>query len=819
MKGKGKLVCLSLLTLLASCSGAEAEEIQGNLKKNAADPNSLSVWTASSNEKILSDKEYSSEENTLSLSMAKNEYEGGQIVLSAKKNINSFTVEVSDLVDGKNKIQKKYIDVFFEKYLTTKISSNRVYPLGSYPDPIVPFDAIVAAKENKIAQGSNQSLYIRVHTLSRTHAGNYSGTIKITLDGEVKEVPINVKVFDFEVPETVHTKSSFLIYPTDLVAGEGDSSLSMQKKYYDFLLDYRISGMNLPSSMDVTSFSEALKEYGKNPKVSAFNIPAIGGYGDSGGYNTKDFQEMVKRIVGLSVEDHYNYLAKAYTYNLYSDEYTLDGSGNKQKRAIAWEKIVKDVRETLPTYYDSHFGKNYLDQVRGLRESLKNLLNMAIPYNYNPSFSYPSNGNCFILSSFQDDAMRKEIQEKFTGDGKEVWWYGCNNPVYPYPSYHIDDNPLSPRIMSWEQYDYGIQGNLYYKVNSAMSSSSSTSPVGNPIDVWDHSSHVTSGSARINGDGWLVYPGKRYKIDGPIPSLRLEEIRDGLEEYEYLYYLDSLFKNLSSKYNRDLSVQQALRSTFDSLYRGTYPTTDPKVFEEAKANAVEAITLAKQGIVFESKEKTENKYIAKMLFPSSVSISNLGHNVTKAKEETITSECKEVTFEVAVKEGEDSLLSFDYTLNGTTSSYENLLAKASYVLVSASHQGSALLSEMRAAGEGSTLTLGSVDSLAAYHYQWTAKDSYFTLLPAFMKRLSRDMTTITFRLYNDSDEDVALRLSHVLDGKNVKEVQDTNLTLKSKAWTEVSIALNDVSSYLNFQFSFPEAESGSVYLEEVRYTK
>jgi hypothetical protein len=43
----------------------------------------------------------------------------------------------------------------------------------------------------------------------------------------------------------------------------------------------------------------------------------------------------------------------------------------------------------------------------------------------------------------------------------------------------------------------------------------------------------------FNGDGMLIYPGK----NGPLPSIRLKMIRDGLEDYEYL----TLLKKVSDK--------------------------------------------------------------------------------------------------------------------------------------------------------------------------------------------------------------------------------------------------------------------------------
>ena len=43
-----------------------------------------------------------------------------------------------------------------------------------------------------------------------------------------------------------------------------------------------------------------------------------------------------------------------------------------------------------------------------------------------------------------------------------------------------------------------------------------------------------------NGDGFLAYPGATIGHDGPVTSIRLEQAREGCEDYEYLYLLRDL---------------------------------------------------------------------------------------------------------------------------------------------------------------------------------------------------------------------------------------------------------------------------------------
>jgi hypothetical protein len=43
-----------------------------------------------------------------------------------------------------------------------------------------------------------------------------------------------------------------------------------------------------------------------------------------------------------------------------------------------------------------------------------------------------------------------------------------------------------------------------------------------------------------DGDGFLAYPGKPVGVDGPVSTIRLEQIRQGLEDYEALALLAEL---------------------------------------------------------------------------------------------------------------------------------------------------------------------------------------------------------------------------------------------------------------------------------------
>ena len=99
-----------------------------------------------------------------------------------------------------------------------------------------------------------------------------------------------------------------------------------------------------------------------------------------------------------------------------------------------------------------------------------------------------------------------------------------------------------------------------------------------PEVPWDQTKVATYREYKVNGDGWLVYPGRNRE---PWPSVRLENIRDGIEDYEYLY----LLRERAPK-SPLLTVGKEISTDF------THFTKDPQVIEGRRRRVAEAIEAA-----------------------------------------------------------------------------------------------------------------------------------------------------------------------------------------------------------------------------------
>jgi hypothetical protein len=134
-------------------------------------------------------------------------------------------------------------------------------------------------------------------------------------------------------------------------------------------------------------------------------------------------------------------------------------------------------------------------------------------------------------------------------EGDEMWWYVCCVPRAPFTNNYIDHSGLSTRLRYWMAWENSIKGELYWSVNYYQSNTEKNDPWRTPASVNWVNSHDFWG----NGDGRLLYPPQGWDtcqsaiITDPVPSMRLETIRDGIEDYEYFVILNKAYQQLLAK--------------------------------------------------------------------------------------------------------------------------------------------------------------------------------------------------------------------------------------------------------------------------------
>jgi len=161
-------------------------------------------------------------------------------------------------------------------------------------------------------------------------------------------------------------------------------------------------------------------------------------------------------------------------------------------------------------------------------------------------------GYCPTYESFQHDIKDvskygyADLMNMINDPDYTVWWYGCIQPITPYPCLFVNGNLIQKRANTWTMYKMGIEGELYYMANRTQRYFDSTSY---PMSE----EQILAGEAYYEGaygDGSLMYPvhrmyGKYDKNLYWLSSLRLDNIAESIDDYNYIAYADEMIKALT----------------------------------------------------------------------------------------------------------------------------------------------------------------------------------------------------------------------------------------------------------------------------------
>ena len=672
-------ICMTTTPLLTAC------EIEGSAW-NAE----YSIWSAPSTVKILQDDiNYADKgEAKVKIQMAKNEYESTQLMLTVTSGKGKYTLSTSDLVNANgDRISKDAISIFNEKYAETTTRSNSTFKPGLYPDALLPIDVAIEYGENVVEEGRNQGLWIKVKTESDTPAGVYTGSFTLDMNGEKTSIPVEVTVWDFAISNESHARTAFNYYLENLAMLEGDTSDEMLEKYYEFFLDYRVNLQKLPcKNSDFDAFVSLVKKYQDDERVNTWCLPGLyhqestedkGVVMDKGDIPAFErMMELVSKLIAESVKDNKNYLSKALWYDITTDEYSMSTEAMWKYSANRYE-VFREYLKDIVDRYDTAFGASYIDSIEGLREDILYLPIVSVSA-YVYGVTEKANIWCPLFNEYATNKADYDSKmEALDTPNKEMWWYGCVGPVYPYPTYHIDDVLFSSRVVSWMQYDYGITGNLYYEITLASKSSSSIDPeMRNPYENYNR-------YGDNNGDGYLVYPGCYYGIDGPVASMRLESIRDGMEEYEYLYELDKAYQEQGEFYNvTGISYKGIYSELADQIY--TYGAVkrglDVDVIEMARekiATSIVSLNQKEKFIVEKEEQIGAKKRISVLLDNSAVVAPN--DNFVASEQ---AGQGTRYIYEYDISSTDEVKFNISYTIDGVVKSYSKILQTKKHILSS-----------------------------------------------------------------------------------------------------------------------------------------
>lgn len=572
------LSAMMLLSMLSACGSkpdtSSEQEIEG-----------VKLWYGFNTENFMQDSVYPEmEERDYKLRMfgIRGDVESVQLMITPEENVREYEFEIKELktADGE-KISGKNIEVFSQWYVNVERSYNTAAGYGYYPDALVPMETLKREKLNSISAGMNQGLWINVTIPENAAAGFYTGNGTLEMDGKQYDIPVELTIYNAVMPEQVHPRSCFLIWYDYMDKAEESATGSIAQAYFDLLVEKRCMPMYPAPAIysDYGTFVDwIVKNVAENPKISAYALP----YGidnvEAGRIVSRDkVMDLLTRLAKKNIalreggNETVDLFKKAYYYlGSIIDEPT----GEALHRVGICDQIISECKLAV--------ADQYLKEYPDLYNSLAGLAHVVTTaYNEDLLGSDTVGGVQAWCPQFQHwhtpEQRENYYSRKNTPDrlmGEETWWYGCNNPTAPFPTYHLDDDLIGSRVLSWMQFDYDSDGNLYWCVNCSKE------------DMWENANDI--GGAV--GEGNLTYPAAKFRLKAPLSTLRLESIREGQEDYEYLWMIEQAIMQYNEANGTEYDPKALMAPLYESLYEGMIPVRDnAEIFHQRRITVLDIL--------------------------------------------------------------------------------------------------------------------------------------------------------------------------------------------------------------------------------------
>lgn len=578
------LVALMVAGMFSGCQNKQTAAPTTAVPAHEAD--GVKLWYGYNTENFMQDtvyEEMSSRDYTLRMFGIRGDVESVQLMITPDHDVSEFEFEVTELTSASGeKIRKDKIQVFSQWYVNVDSSYNTSAGYGYYPDALVPMEALKREKYNYINANMNQGLWIQVDIPEDAEAGFYTGIGTLEMGGKKYQVPVELTVYDAVMPEEVHPRSCFLIWYDYMEKAEGSATGDIAQAYFDILVDHRVMPM-YPEPAIYSNYetfvSWVVKNVANNPKISTYSLPYGTAVNENGGriVSREKAMELLTMLAQRSIAMRQ---AGDPTANLFEKAiYYLGGiidepTGEALHRVKECDLILSECKFAVADAYL----KDYPDLYNSL-VGLPHVVTTA--YNKDLLGSDTEGGVQAWCPQFQHWHTQEQRDEYYarqnTTDrlmGEEAWWYGCNNPPVPFPTYHLDDDLIASRVLSWMQFDYGAEGNLYWCVNC------------NKEDAWENANDI--GGAV--GEGNLTYPSTKFRLKEPLSTMRLESIREGLEDYEYFWMIEQAILQYNAANGTSHDPKVLMKPLYEGLYDGMIPVRDnADVFMQRRITVLEIL--------------------------------------------------------------------------------------------------------------------------------------------------------------------------------------------------------------------------------------
>lgn len=447
--------------------------------------NALTLWTTPATHKVLpNERAPSATKSGLKLAAARGEFEPAQLVVDpAGGSVKVSVAKFSDLPAGQRvKLATVGYDQGWPEHLTPLASGGSVTLSGTQAQPI----------------------WLTVYVPYGTTKGDHTTTLTLTPgSGAAISVPVMLHVFDFDMPKDIHFATQLNVSVQSLIPNGGSTEDAKT-----LLFEHRMtpksatwpSGLGYNITWDSSANPNRCSAFYDEPNDGAqYSIKALAKkYILGQGWNGVGYPNaMLFQFVDNSTPRPTTFCGQ----NLGSDP-----AGTAAYNA-AWSKylaaldqyIVQNGYDKKAYYYVQNEPQNAADYKTAaalcrLTKAAAPHLRIAISEEPKPGIAEDPGGACGydIWIAHVRAYQEKYAWQRQRDHGEQVWFYSLDQDPDPYfnPT-RVDTQGMHERIIPWVAWGRRIRG-------------------------------------------WAYYDAGRF-FDGARPTIRAELLREGFEDYEYLW--------------------------------------------------------------------------------------------------------------------------------------------------------------------------------------------------------------------------------------------------------------------------------------------